>query len=90
MYKKVFTVGGVWFGTFYFYLIRTTQNVYIKSCSHEVAKHKSGVICRFHPMVPPRPLAYDWAGDTGVQMADQEYAHVAGAISTSWTKYRVR
>jgi hypothetical protein len=27
--------------------------VYIKSCSHEVAKHKSGVIYRFHMTVPP-------------------------------------
>jgi hypothetical protein len=29
------------------------RSVYIKSCSHEVAKHKSGVICRFHLTVPP-------------------------------------
>jgi hypothetical protein len=27
--------------------------LYIKSCSHEVAKHKSGVICQFHLTVPP-------------------------------------
>jgi hypothetical protein len=26
---------------------------YIKSCSHKVAKHKSGVIYRFHLTVPP-------------------------------------
>jgi hypothetical protein len=26
--------------------------IYIKSCSHEVAKHKSGVICQFHLTVP--------------------------------------
>jgi hypothetical protein len=25
----------------------------IKSCSHEVAKHKSGVICQFHLTLPP-------------------------------------
>jgi hypothetical protein len=30
-------------------------HVYIKSCSHEVAKHKSGVIYRFHLTVPPSP-----------------------------------
>jgi hypothetical protein len=29
------------------------QCPYIKSCSHEVAKHKSGVICQFHLTVPP-------------------------------------
>jgi hypothetical protein len=28
-------------------------HVYIISCSHEVAKHKSGVICRYHLTVPP-------------------------------------
>jgi hypothetical protein len=28
-------------------------NTCIKSCSHEVAKHKSGVICQFHQTVPP-------------------------------------
>jgi hypothetical protein len=27
--------------------------VYIKSCSHEVAKHRSGVICQFQMTVPP-------------------------------------
>jgi hypothetical protein len=31
---------------------RARAGVYIKLCSHEVAKHKSGVICRFHLMVP--------------------------------------
>jgi hypothetical protein len=30
-----------------------TRMLYIKSCSHEVAKHKLGVICRFHLTVPP-------------------------------------
>jgi hypothetical protein len=25
---------------------RDTHNLYVKSCSHEVAKHKSGVICQ--------------------------------------------
>jgi hypothetical protein len=29
------------------------HHLYIKSCSHEVAKHKSGVIYRFHLTVPP-------------------------------------
>jgi hypothetical protein len=33
---------------------RTMFTLYIiKSCSHEMAKHKSGVICQFHLTVPP-------------------------------------
>jgi hypothetical protein len=29
------------------------RQFYIKPCSHKVAKHKSVVICHFHPTVPP-------------------------------------
>jgi hypothetical protein len=32
---------------------RWHTGIYIKLCSHEVAKNKSGVICQFHLTVPP-------------------------------------
>jgi hypothetical protein len=39
---------------FYVMIIWPTSWSYIKLCSHEVANHKSGVICRFHLTVPVR------------------------------------
>jgi hypothetical protein len=36
--------------------------VYIKSCSHEVAKHKSGVTCFLCNLWPRLIQAYDWLG----------------------------
>jgi hypothetical protein len=48
--RATFAYAGSW-RTSYANLASTF--VYIKSCSHGVAKHKPGVMCQFHLTVPP-------------------------------------
>jgi hypothetical protein len=59
------------------------STVYIKSCSHEVAKHKSGEICQFHLTAPPSATTLRKMVMQSVRMGN---AH-AGSLRTRRRQY---
>jgi hypothetical protein len=59
------------------------ESVYIKSCSREVAKHKSGVICQFHLTVQPLATTLRKMVTQSVRMGN---AH-AGSLLTRRRQY---